>query len=298
MTPTHARAAALPAAVALLTLLTACSGSGSGSGDTAASAEPSRAPAAVQDSGRTPGGGGVTGEIAAVSDALIQVQGDDGQTAVTWDDGTTITQTVAAALSDVTVGSCVVAAGADESGTAATSVAVTPAQDGSCTGGFGGFGGFGGGGGERPEDMPEGMPTDMPSGGPDRTMPDGAPTDLPEGGDGAFGGFAMTAGLVTAVDGTTITVERTDPGGGDATTTTVTVDDATTYTTTVAADASALAVGRCVAAQGEADDSGRVAATSLTVSDAGDEGDEGCGVARRGGGMPGAPGQDEEAADA
>lgn len=297
MTPTPARLAALPAAVALLALLSACTGSGSGSDDTAATAEASQAPAAAQDSGRVPGGGGVTGEIAAVSDALLQVQGDDGQTAVTWDDGTTITQTVAGALSDVAVGSCVVVSGADDSGTAATSVAVTAAEDGSCAGGFGGGGGQRPDAGDLPEgaDLPDGMPTDMPSGGPGGSMPDGAPTDLPEGG---FGGSGVTAGLVTAVDGTTITVEQTVPGADDVTTTTVTVDDGTTYTTTVAADASALAVGRCVAAQGEADDSGKVAATSLTVSDAGDDGCS-TGFARRGSGMPGgAPGQDEEAADA
>ena len=42
--------------------------------------------------------------------------------------------------------------------------------------------------------------------------------------------------------------------------------DATTYTRTVAADASAIVVGQCATARGEADDSGKVTATSITVS--------------------------------
>lgn len=125
--------------------------------------------------------------------------------------------------------------------------------------------------------------------------------------DGMVPGGGLTAGLVTEVSGSTITVESTgiptgdDDGtaaGGDATTTTVTVDDATAYTTTAATDASAIAVGLCVLAQGEADDSGQVAATSLTLSE---PGDDGCtsGFGGGFGGMPGRPGaEDGEAAGA
>lgn len=272
MSRSRTRLLAAPASAALLVLLAACSG-----GSTAATttedpaADASAAPAGQDGGGRAPG---VTGEIAAVSDLLAQVQGDDGQTAVTWDDSTAITQTVAGTLADVTTGVCVTAA-AGEDGAAATSVAVSPATDGECAGGFGGGPG-GGAGGERPEGVPDGAPTDMPEGEMPE-MPDGAPTDLPEG--GGFGSF--TAGLVTAVDGSTITVES-----ADGTTATLTVDDATTYTVTVSADATAVTVGRCVTAQGEADSSGQVAATSLVLSDATDAG---CSTGFGGGGFGGGP---------
>lgn len=265
MSRTRSRVLALPATVAVLVLLAACSDDP----DTpAAAATPSQAPAAVTGQ-RMPGGGGTTGEIAAVSDALMQVQGLDGQTAVTWDDSTAITQTVAGALADVTVGSCVTAlpgTSTDDDAAAAT-VAITPATDGEC-GGFGGSpGGIAGDGptmlreGEMPE-PPAGAPTDLP----DRS-------DLPD--DAMIGGTVgrISAGLVTAVSGSTITVEPVRPvDDSDTTTATITVDDATTYTTQAGADASAITVGRCVSAQGEADDSGKVAASSLLLSDAGDSG--------------------------
>jgi hypothetical protein len=266
MSRTRSRALlALPASATLLALLVACSSEVETATPEASSTQ---APSGDQQSGEMPGGGGTTGEIAAVSDLLMQVQGDDGQTAVSWDDSTTITQTVAGTLADVTVGSCVVAMGASEDGTAATSVTVTAATDGECTSGFGGGGSGGGmpggsgddsGSGERPSGMPSGAPDgEMPEGG---EMPDGAPTDLPDGASGGgFGG--MSAGLVTAVDGSTITVQQI--GEDSSTTATITVDDATTYTTTVTADSSAVVVGLCVTAIGEADSSGQVAAGCST----------------------------------
>lgn len=300
---TRSRLLALPAltgAVAVLTLLAACSDEPAQLATTDPTAEAAQGAGAGSGDGELPGGGGVTGEIAAVADAVLQVQGDDGQTAVSWDDTTTITQTVTAALSDITVGSCVVAVGAGDDGTAATSVTISTAVDGGCTGGFGG--GMPGGG-EMPEDG--GMPSGMPSGAPgdqapgDGEQPSGMPTDRPDGASGGgFGG--VTAGLVTAVDGSTITVESAGFGDdAETTTATVTVDDATTYTTTADADATAITVGRCVVAQGESDDSGKVAATSLALSDAGDDG---CSTGFGGrGGMPGGQGGGDdqgEAADA
>lgn len=262
MSRTRPRLRAVPAAAAVLVLLAACSGADDAAGSSAA-ATATPAPAA-QQADRP--GGGTTGEVAAVSDALLQVQGDDGQTAVTWDDATTISQTVTAALADVTVGSCVVATtSGDDDAAPATSVAITTPVDGACTGGFGGGPGGAMPGGEAPADgaLSDGAPTDLPE------MPDGTPTGAADGGMPAGGGFGgVTAGLVTAVDGSTITVEP----GDDAAVATVTVDDATTYTSTVTADATAIAVGRCVTAQGESDSSGQVAATALVLSDATDDG--------------------------
>ncbi|MET0433825.1 MAG: DUF5666 domain-containing protein [Cellulomonas sp.] len=179
-------------------------------------------------------------------------------------------------------------------------MAITAATDGECVVGFGGSGG---GGMPADGEMPSGTPTDGAEG---RELPGGAPTDLPSGapdgasgGSGGFGG--ATSGLVTAVDGSTITVESTGmPGSGDATTTTatITVDAATTFSSTVAADATAIAVGRCVTAQGEADSSGQVAATSLTLSDATEAGCS-TGFGGRGGpGGAGGSGSEGEGSDA
>ena len=112
-------------------------------------------------------------------------------------------------------------------------------------------------GGTMPTDRPAGMPTDLP-------------TDLPAG--GMPGGFGQrVSGLVTAVAGTTITVQVAGQDGATSAQT-VEVSADTTYTTTAAADASAIAVGLCASAQGDSDDSGRMTATSLALSVAGDDG--------------------------
>jgi len=242
------------AAVSLL-VLAGCSAGTSPAAAPAATATPQQRGAdGPQRSG--PGGGGTSGEIASVTGTVMQVRSTDAQTAVTWTDDTTFTASVAGALSDVAVGSCVVAVSTTTTSTdtsaplEATSVQLTTAtDDGTCAGGFGG----GPGGGQRPD----GAPTDRPS---------GAPTDLPSGAPGGMRGFGgIAAGTVTAVDGSTLTVEVT--GQDDATTSrTVTVSDATTFTKSVAADASAVVVGQCASARGQADDSGKVTATSITVS--------------------------------
>ncbi|MET0191475.1 MAG: hypothetical protein ABW212_20915 [Pseudonocardia sediminis] len=276
-TRTRTRSVAAPAALlsaGLLALVTACSGASAASDATSDGTTQTQAPAGASG-GQRPGGG-TTGEIAAVTDALLQVQGDDGQTAVSWDGSTSITQTVAAALSDVTTGTCVGAmTSGDDDAAAATSVTLAAATDGECTTGFGG--------GIPSGDAPEGRPTGAPDGASGDELPEppeGGPTGAPGDGErpegGGFGG--VTAGLVTAVDGSTITVDS------DGAAATITVDDATTYTTTVAADSAALTFGRCVTAQGEADSSGQVAATSLLVSDAGDAG---CSTGFGGGGQGG-----------
>lgn len=244
--------------------LTACAGAAATTTSDDTATETGTAEQPPTDAGQARG---VSGLVAAASDGLLQVQstssdGESEQTAVTYTSETTVTSEITGSLADVAVGSCVtITTGTDEDAVA-TTVRITAAVDGACTTAFGGGGMGGAPDGERPEGAPDGAPTGAPT---DGERPEGAPTGAPEGmGGGGFGG--MTAGLVTAVDGTTITVESTGPEDEDATTTTVTVDDATTYTTTVDADASALAAGVCVTAQGEADESGGFAATSLAVS--------------------------------
>ncbi|WP_203756397.1 DUF5666 domain-containing protein [Cellulomonas chitinilytica] len=279
-----AAALALPALATVgVLLLAACSSAGGDGTGTRQDGGGSTAQA-PQTTGRQ-GGGGTSGEIVAIDGTVMQLRGSDSQTSVTWTDTTTVTRTVAAALADVTVGSCVATTSAstgddaqssDDAGPASTVRITAASDDGTCGFGGGAFGGPGGGpgGGGGPQGGEQG-------GGPQGTRPtgrpDGAPTDLPSGAPGFTGGFGgFSSGTVTAVDGSTITIEQTRPqlspdgGASDDPTTstvTVTVDASTTYTKEAASDASAIAVGLCAVARGEADDSGKVTATTLTLSD-------------------------------
>ncbi|WP_273653780.1 hypothetical protein [Cellulomonas fimi] len=315
-------ALALPA-VGLVVLLAACSGAAGDVGADSSASAPADGGGGGPQGQRIDDPGRVVGEIVAVDTALMQVRATDEQTAVTWSGTTTFTQTVAGTLADVTVGSCVVAVatptgdtsatdGTSDAPLDATTVTITAAaDDGTC--GVGGFGGPGGRGGGTPGGAPTELPTDLPSGAPwggDGERPDGAPTDLPSGAPTtrAFGG--VVSGQVTAVSGTTLTVSVTsgpgasddDGSSGEPVDRQVLVSDATTYTRTVDADASALTVGRCASVRGDADDSGKVAATSVQVSDPTDGGCSSAlgGMVVRGGpgGMPGAPAQDEDGTDA
>jgi hypothetical protein len=266
-------------AFASVCALTACSGGGEQTTPAPADPQPTatstdQAPAPEQ-SGTPPQGGqgrmpGASGLIAEVKDETAYVQGSDGQTAVTWKGDTAFTQQVTAATSDIAVGSCVVAMGeaGDDGVIAATTVTLSEAVDGECAQGFGGMGGGGGlpGGGTPPSGMPEGgMPSGMPEGG----MPSGMPEDgeRPSGGPGGgFGGFAV--GLVTAVDGDTITVEGAGLGqDAEATTSTVTLGGSTVVTTTAEASADDVEAGLCVTAMGEVDDVGAVTAATMQLSE-------------------------------
>lgn len=239
---------------ALALALAACGGS-------------SPAPAAnTGGSSQAPGGGnrtgggappGVFGSIAAMSGQTLQVQNpQSGQTAVTYDGSTKITNSVTGALSDVTNGECVTVNGTSSGQgkpVAATAVTITQAGANGCS--------FGNGG-----QRPSGSNVPRPSGS-NRPRPSGSPN--PSAGNNPAGG-PRAFGAVTAVSATGFTVHSTF--GTTTSDVTVTVTSATTYTKTVTADASVLVVGACVAAQGKADDTGAVAATSIAVSKAGPNG--------------------------
>ena len=130
-------------------------------------------PAGMPSSGRTRGQGtggsgfggfGAFGKVTAVSDAGFTVdssrpQNGTATTAVPTTEtvqtpaGTKYTRTGAANAQALVVGVCVTALGkADDTGSiAATSIALRPAENGSCSSGFGGgFGGRGPGGGAAP----------------------------------------------------------------------------------------------------------------------------------------------------
>ncbi|MBV8862820.1 MAG: hypothetical protein JO082_02390 [Mycobacterium sp.] len=170
----------------------------------------------------------VSGIIASISGAAIQVTQQAGTATVDFTPSTKITEVTPAQLTDVTAGNCVAVlparGSADADGTiTAQSVRVSPAVDGKC-----------------PEPK-------HPAGGLGRHRP--------------------VRGTVASVAGNTITVTAAD-SGGSTTQTTVTVNDTTTYTKETATDAQALAQGKCLAARGTKDDSGTLQATAISVQQA------------------------------
>lgn len=248
------------AAAATAALVAACS---SGAAATTSSTSASAPSGSSAPSGFTPGSGSfgpaASGKIAAVTGHTMQVQNSStGQTAVTWTGKTTFTREVTGTLAAVKVGECVVASGSGSSSAASgsakvTSVHVTAAKNGTCTGGFAGRGPVG--------TLPSGMPTQQP--------PSGAPSGAPSGGafPGHAGGGTFVSGKVLSVDGSTIVVAARQPGSTSAATTKRTLDAAdATVTTTRKATAKDVAVGLCATAQGTADSTGAVTATSVALS--------------------------------
>jgi hypothetical protein len=268
--------AAVAVASAAALLLSACGGSGSGSPASDVQSNGTGQQGQSTRGGQVGRAPGTFGLVAQISGTTLQVQSADAQTAVTYSPATTFSQTVSTSKSAVKVGDCVVVR--SETGTAsgslsatgsptapptqpsavtAASVDVSAATGGQCAGG--GFGGFGGG--------------------------PGAGQGQRGGGQRTFA--AATFGQVTSVSGTGFVVSAetfagrgsgtpgstatTRPSASPTFTTrpvTVTTSSSTTYTTAKAATAKALAVGKCVAARGQADDTGAVAATSIAISPA------------------------------
>jgi hypothetical protein len=194
--------------------------------------------------------------IAALSGTTMQVQSQQsGQVAVSWSGSTTFTHTVSAALSTVKAGDCLTAAaatGATGSAAAftAATVTVTAPVNGTCGTGFGG----GGAGGGTP-----------------RAGGSGRPSGFPSGGAGRPAAGAFTTGTVSSVSGSEIVVSAQQRGASGSssapTTVTVTTDASTKVTTVASTSSSSLQVGKCVTAQGTADSSGTVAATSVRITD-------------------------------
>lgn len=241
---TSRRIALGSAVVGLALLLAGCSAAAAPS-SAGQSAQSARGAQGAGSGG--PGGGGIVGQIAAVTGSTLQVQSQSEQTAVDVTASTTVLQTAKSDLSAVTVGSCIVAstfgapgstATAAPSGTV-TTVSITPAANGKCTGGFRGGARQGG---------RNFTASPRPSAPRNRTF------------------TPPVAGLVSAVSGSTITVTVTGTGGTTSSKT-VTTGTSTTFTLTRKATPAALTVGRCAAVRGSADSSGAVTATSVTVSD-------------------------------
>ena len=194
------------------------------------------------------------GQLVQINGTTLILSNANGDTTVTYTGSTVITQTSTGTVSDINPGVCIVAVGQkDATGqvTAAT-VTVRNPTNGSCAGGGNLFGG--GGGAPR---------TGNPSFSPRPT-----PANL-----------GIARGLVTAVSGTSVTVQQTD-----GTTVTIAVPTTVRVSKTDTVDASTLQTGDCVAATGTRDSSGAVAARALTIVPAGPSG---CFTGGRGGGFGG-----------
>lgn len=265
--------------------LSACGGS-----STAAS---SNTPAAA----RTPGSSappttlpGASGTIASVTPTsggvTLEVQSASAQTTVNVSSGTRVIQTLTAAVSDVTAGTCVTVTGTPSSGgILANTVAITPAANGACGPGAGGGLFRGGPGGRR-------QGTTNTTGG---TLPNRARAANVSIASGkvsttSASGFQLQGDMFTPGTG------RPPTGTGSTTTPTTTLvtvatSSATRFTKTVQADASAAQVNLCANARGPADSTGAISAQTLVISQPGPNGCNtvaGGGFGRFGGGAGGA----------
>ena len=245
--------------VALVT--TGCGSAGSTAAPVVASSSASPAPSSSQVAFP-----GVFGTAAAVSGSSMEVQNPtSGQVTVTFSTSTVITDTVTAAATDVTAGSCVTvigqppASGSASTSVTATTVTISTPVNGSCTGagGFGGGAGFGGGG-------PRGSFSPNPS---------FSARPRPSGSAGAFGaGFGGANGKVTSVSASGFVVQGRNRAAGGATSVTVTTTASTKYLKVVTAHSSALKVGECITAVGSTNSIGSVAARTIRISQPGPNG--------------------------
>jgi hypothetical protein len=228
------------AVLAAVLSLAACGGSSSAS-------SPSSSAAA---GGGAAGGGGqagrpaAAGQVAAISGSTMQVQSQQtGQVAVSWTSSTTFSHSVTTAFSAVKAGDCVVAtAPSGSAGTSFTATALTVSTpvNGQCGGGPGG--------GQRPAGQ--------------------RPSGLPSGAPGQRAGGAFATGTVTSMSGSIVVIAARQPGSNGSTTNrTITVGPQTKITTPQSTTSQSVKVGLCVSAQGSADSTGTVTASSVRISD-------------------------------
>jgi hypothetical protein len=237
-------------ATAVVLALAACGSTAAGSTSSSSTTSSSNAAG-----GRGPGGlarRGAAGTLAQINGtSLILTDTTGTDVTVDYTNTTTITQTKTGVLADIVPGSCVVATGTkDASGTlVASSVRLSPPVNGACTAGLG--------------NRPPGAGTRTPSGTPRATPAPGQP--IP----------SFSAGKVTAVNGTSVTLQPTTGAAQ-----TITVPTTVTVAESSAASPTDLSVGDCIQATGAKDSSGKVAATSLSIVPAGPSG---CFTGGRGG---------------
>lgn len=185
---------------------------------------------------------GASGAVAELIGSTLQVQNArTGQVTVTFTPSTSFSRTVAATAADLVVGDCAFAAGA----AALTSPAV-PAGPITATAVM-----------TSPATADGGCPS-------------GGPGGLGRGARPAGGGRgARAAGKITSSSGSGFVLQTSNA------TRAVTTTQATTFSKTVTTDRSALAVGQCVTAVGPSDDTGTVAASSISIRQPGPQGCQG-----------------------
>lgn len=193
---------------------------------------------------------GASGQLVQIKGQTLILSNSQGDTTVAYTSSTTITQTSSANFADITTGECLTATGTKDSTGALTAANVTVrnAVNGSC----GAAAIFGTGG---------------PNGGITRTP---NPNRTPNPSFSPPANVGRANGLVTAVNGTSVTVQETT--NGTTTSTTITVPTTVRVSRIDTVDASALQTGECVVAVGKKDSSGTVQARALTIVPAGPNG--------------------------
>lgn len=206
---------------------------------------------------------GAAGELVQIGSTSLVLNTQTGDVTVDFTSSTPVTKTRTGTVADITQGSCITATGQkDATGTlTASTVLISAPLNGTCVR----SGLFGDGG---PQRSPGASPR------PSFSPPPGTPP------------VAFARGQVTAVNGTSVTVQQINAAGTSTGSTTITVPTTVRVGVTTQTSTAALSVGDCVAAQGTRDSSGTVTARSLSITPAGPSGcfTGGFGRARFGGG--------------
>jgi hypothetical protein len=243
--PRLTRVAVLAVTGAAALSVAACGSSNTSSPATSPSSTPS-SPGTSQTTSSPPASGQarVSGLIASVSGNAIQVtQQDNGNATVDFTPSTKVAEVTAAALPDVTTGSCVTVRPDHEEPqggqpvTAAT-VRIRAAVDGKC-----------------PQAKGSGPVSTTPG-------PSGSPTTAPAR-------RSTVDGSVASVAGDTINISSTD-ASGNTSQTAVAVNDKTKYTKQASATGQAITAGKCIAAWGTKDSNGALQATTVDLRPAND----------------------------
>ena len=210
--------------------------------------------AATTSAGAGPGsaspspGSSLRGSFGGAEGALVQMKGttltlvstSGTDVTVTYTSSTPITETSTGSYQDITTGSCITGTGTKDATGSVTvsSVTVSPEVNGSCA-----LRSFTGG---SPGAFPSGRPSFSFS---PRATPSGIPAN-----------FAAVRGLVTAVTGTSVTVQS-----AQGTSQTVTVPTTVKVSMSAQGSDSDLTNGVCVLATGSRDQAGSVSARSLSI---------------------------------
>jgi Domain of unknown function (DUF5666) len=225
-TPRLSRVALLAVTGATALSLAACGGSNTAK--PTSSNPTSTAPSSSAPSASAKGKDWVNGLIDSVSGNTIQVSQRSGSTTVDFTPSTAVSEITTAQLTDITTGSC---------------VSVRPDRHGAADGGAVTA---------RSVRVSTAVDGKCPGSGATTSTSPGGPV-----------GHHQLSGQVAAVAGNTITLNSADTGGNSPQST-ITVTDTTKYTKQSAADAQAIAQGKCIAAHGTTD-GGALQATTISV---------------------------------